>query len=58
VLTLHAAWTQADGTKRRRRLSFTDLGAEGVRQFSEQSGDDGAHWTTEYELFYRRKAPQ
>jgi tetratricopeptide (TPR) repeat protein len=55
VLTLHSAWTQPDGTKRQRRLSFTDLGDDGVRQYSEWSSDGGASWTNEYELFYRRK---
>lgn len=58
VLTFHASWSQPDGSRRQRRLSFTDLGEAGVRQYSELSTDGGSTWTQEYELFYRRKAAQ
>lgn len=38
-----------------RRLSFTRLTDDKVRQFGERSNDGGATWTTEYDLEYRRK---
>lgn len=37
-----------------RRLTFTKLGDDKVRQFAERS-DDGFSWTVEYDLEYRRK---
>lgn len=53
VLTFQSEWKQPDGSPMRRRMSFTDLGERGVRQFSERSADDGGTWAPEYELFYR-----
>lgn len=44
-----------DGKQRLHRMRFFDLGAEGVRQWGEASEDRGANWTTEFDLFYRRK---
>ena len=38
-----------------RRLTFTKLSADKVRQFSELSNDEGKTWTAEYDLEYRRK---
>ena len=38
-----------------RRLSFTRLSEDKVRQFGERSDDGGATWTAEYDLEYRRK---
>lgn len=38
-----------------RRLTFYKLTDEKVRQHGEISTDDGANWTTEYDLEYRRK---
>jgi hypothetical protein len=38
-----------------RRLTFTKLSNDKVRQFGERSDDDGKTWTTEYDLEYRRK---
>lgn len=38
-----------------RRLSFTRLGDNRVRQLGEKSDDGGKTWTTEYDLEYRRK---
>lgn len=38
-----------------RRLTFTKLDADTVRQFGERSNDGGNTWTTEYDLEYRRK---
>jgi hypothetical protein len=42
----------ADGG--RRRLTFEDRGPDAFRQLSEQSADDGATWTVEYDFRYRR----
>jgi hypothetical protein len=38
-----------------RRLTFTRLSDDKVRQFGERSDDSGKTWTTEYDLEYRRK---
>lgn len=38
-----------------RRLSFTKLSNDKVRQLGERSDDAGKTWTTEYDLEYRRK---
>lgn len=40
----------------KRRLTFTKLDNNRVRQFGELSKDDGKTWTTEYDLEYRRKS--
>lgn len=44
-----------DGTKVRRRMTFTRISAHEVRQFGEQSVDGGQTWTTSFDLYYRRK---
>lgn len=38
-----------------RRLTFTKINNDKVRQFGERSDDGGKTWTTEYDLEYRRK---
>ncbi len=38
-----------------RRLTFTKLNKDKVRQFGERSEDAGKTWITEYDLEYRRK---
>ena len=38
-----------------RRLTFTKLSDDKVRQFGERSDDGGKTWSTEYDLEYRRK---
>ena len=38
-----------------RKLTFTKLSNDKVRQFGERSDDEGKTWTTEYDLEYRRK---
>ena len=38
-----------------RRLTFFNQGADRVRQFSEQSVDDGKTWTVSYDFTYLRK---
>jgi len=38
-----------------RRLTFTKLSNDKVRQLGERSDDDGKTWTVEYDLEYRRK---
>ncbi len=37
-----------------RRLTFTKLSENKVRQFGERSDDEGKTWTTEYDLEYRK----
>lgn len=44
-----------DGKSFLRRLSFTRLEADKVRQLGERSDDGGKTWSTEYDLEYRRK---
>lgn len=48
------AIAQPDGTAVQRRLRFYNLGADRVRQLSEQSSDGGRTWTVEYDFSYRR----
>lgn len=38
-----------------RRLTFTKLTTDEVRQLGERSNDEGKTWITEYDLEYRRK---
>lgn len=38
-----------------RRLTFTKLSDDKVRQFGEMSNDEGKTWIAEYDLEYRRK---
>lgn len=38
-----------------RRLTFTKLSNDKVRQFGEKSDDEGKTWIVEYDLEYRRK---
>lgn len=38
-----------------RRLTFSKLSQDKVRQFGERSDDGGKTWTVEYDLEYRRK---
>lgn len=38
-----------------RKMTFTNLGADKLRQHGEISKDNGVSWTTEYDLEYRRK---
>jgi len=38
-----------------RRLTFTKLNNDKVRQLGERSDDSGTTWTSEYDLEYRRK---
>lgn len=47
--------TGPKGEKFMRRLTFTKLSNDKVRQFGELSTDGGTTWKTEYELEYRRK---
>ena len=44
-----------DGKTFMRRLTFTKLSNEKVRQLGERSDDEGKIWATEYDLEYRRK---
>jgi hypothetical protein len=44
-----------DGKPYLRRLTFTKLSDDKVRQFGERSDDGGTTWKTEYDLEYRRK---
>ncbi|MBI1780243.1 MAG: hypothetical protein HYR66_02595 [Sphingobacteriales bacterium] len=45
----------ADGKSFLRRLTFTKLSEDKVRQFGERSDDGGNTWKTEYDLEYRRR---
>lgn len=38
-----------------RKMTFTNLSADKLRQHGEISKDDGKNWSTEYDLEYRRK---
>ena len=42
-------------TSATRRLTFFDLGKDKVRQLGEITKDNGATWSTEYDLEYRRR---
>ena len=56
VFFADAAWDNS-GKACLRRLTFTRLSEDRVRQFSECSYDDGKTWSPEYDLDYRRKKP-
>lgn len=45
----------AGGKAFMRRLSFTKINNDKVRQLGERSDDEGKIWTVEYDLEYRRK---
>lgn len=47
--------TDPKGKSFMRRLTFTKVSNDKVRQFGEQSDDSGKTWTIEYDLEYRRK---
>jgi hypothetical protein len=47
--------TGPDGKNFMRRLTFTKLSNDKVRQFGEMSNDGATTWITEYDLEYRRK---
>lgn len=47
--------TGPDGKQFMRRLTFTKLDNNKVRQFGELSNDGGKTWIVEYDLEYRRK---
>ncbi len=47
--------TGPDGKQFMRRLTFTKLDNNKVRQFGELSNDGGKTWVVEYDLEYRRK---
>lgn len=47
--------TGPEGKIFKRRLTFTKLSNDKVRQFGEMSNDGGTTWITEYDLEYRRK---
>lgn len=47
--------TGSDGKQFMRRLTFTKLDNNKVRQFGELSNDGGKTWIVEYDLEYRRK---
>ena len=57
-MVYYAETPQPDGSILKRRLTFFNLGADKVRQFSQQSKDDGKSWQTEYDLIYIRKNSQ
>ena len=45
-----------DGARVLRRLTFFDLGADRVRQYSEASTDGGKTWASNYDFIYVRKS--
>ncbi|TAJ04033.1 MAG: tetratricopeptide repeat protein [Planctomycetota bacterium] len=55
-MSIAAKLPQPDGRVQLRRMRFFDLPGAEVRQWGEISTDDGASWTTEYDLYYRPKA--
>lgn len=44
-----------EGKSFMRRLTFTKITTDKIRQLGEMSNDDGLTWTIEYDLEYRRK---
>jgi len=57
-MVYYAETPQPNGSILKRRLTFFNLGPDKVRQFSQQSKDDGKSWQTEYDLIYIRKNSQ
>jgi len=54
VLSFVAHKVDATGHRFLSRLTFFDLGPDEVRQFGEQSNDDGKTWAVRYDFDYRR----
>jgi tetratricopeptide (TPR) repeat protein len=54
-LVFSARATQPGGSPRLLRMTFTPVSSEVVRQFGEQSVDDGKTWTTRFDLYYHRR---
>ena len=54
TLSFVAHNVDAAGHKFLSRLTFFDLGPDQVRQFGEQSNDDGTTWAVRYDFDYRR----
>lgn len=54
-MELLAEQPQADGKKLLLRMSFFKLDADRVRQFGENSSDEGKTWSTQFDLTYVRK---
>lgn len=48
-------FTDTKGKLFMRRLTFTKLSNDKVRQYGEKSDDEGKTWVAEYDLDYRRK---
>lgn len=51
-------WSQEkdkDGKLHKRRLTFFNVSADTVRQYSEQTYDEGKNWNVEYDFSYVRK---
>ena len=46
---------QQDGKPSKRRLTFFNVAADTVRQFSQRTFDEGKNWNVEYDLTYVRK---
>ena len=55
VMSFYADSLNPDGTHARRHLQFFKLDDDHVRQFSQQSTDNGKTWSVEYDLTYNRK---
>lgn len=49
-----AFFNKEDAPQKLRRLTFTPLDKDTVRQHSESSEDGGKSWTTEYDFYYHR----
>ena len=46
---------QSDGKKKILKMTFFKINSDTVRQFGENSTDDGKTWNTDFDLEYRRK---
>jgi len=46
---------EKDGRPYKRRLTFFNVAADTVRQYSERTFDEGKNWSVEYDFTYVRK---
>lgn len=53
--TTLAFFNNEDAPQKLRRLTFTPLDEDTVRQHSESSEDGGKSWTTQYDFYYHRR---
>jgi hypothetical protein len=58
IIYLSTSFKISKDTLAIRKMTFTNLSKDKLRQYGEISKDNGANWSTEYDLEYRRSKSQ